>query len=211
MSSFKSQAAPADGGIAEIESEPLFSDVEKVLLLFAPIYTPVIGWLVAWVGTHFPGVSVSESKATDLFLAGVGIVVVLLLKFLHSKDQRLGQQLGGLAASAGHLVQGEVGKLPDGLVYEEDLEKLLQSHKDEITKQLAVYEQDVERKLPPNVAQALANVLAHVNLGDLLSGKVDAAKLVAHAQTQAEVQAPPGTHVTTGGGGVGGAAGQTAS
>lgn len=197
MSSFKSQAAPADGGIAEIEAEPLFSDVEKALLLFAPLYTPVIGWLVAWVGTHFPGVHVSPSKATDLFLAGVGIVVVLLLKFLHSKDQRLLHTTPSAALGAAeHFVQGEVGKLPDGLVYEDELKNLLAEHRDVIAKQLAGFEQDVEGKLPPNVAQALANLLQNVNLGDLLGGKIAPAQLVAAAHA---------------GVAVGGAAGQTAS
>lgn len=207
MSSFKTAPAPSDGAIGgeigQLESDPMFSQIEKALLLLSPIFAPIVGWFTAWVGTHFPGVDVSKSKATDLFIAGVALVVLLVLKYVHSKDSRLGVSSG--LAAAGHFVQGEVAQLPDGLVYEKDLENLLQSHKDQISKQLALYEQDVEGKLPKNVAEALANVLQRVNLGDLLSGKVDTSALVAH------VQAPPGTEVSMGSGAVGGAAGQTAS
>lgn len=121
---------------------------------FSPAFAIAAGYLSTLVARYFPGINIPKSQLVIVFVAGVAAVVVVVLKFLHSKDKRLGAQLGKLAAEA----NSEIDKLPDGALAESDVERLIESH-------LPQLEAALESKMPNVAAEVFRNLFQQLGTG----------------------------------------------
>lgn len=159
MSSFKQapEKLMPDQAVSDvenvIENPPTFSQVEKIVMLASPILAAFAGWVATIIARYFPGMHIDQSQLIYVFALGVAAVIFVVLKFLHSKDKRVGSFLGTAnAAVVGELKQLETSIPGSGLV-EADVVKLLEDHK-------AQWEADVLSHLPAAVQESLRNLLA---------------------------------------------------
>lgn len=172
----ESVSGPHEGVLLKTP-DPTLSQVEKVVVGLSPLFAIVVGWLSELVARYFPGVTLPKSQLIWAFVVGVSAVVLVVLKWLHSRDARIGAEMGRASAA----VLGEVSTVTGGAVTEADVRKLLDAHRQEMESLVTDVEMKVAEKLPPAAQQALANLLTNANLGDLLSGKVSAPPAAAPA------------------------------
>ena len=57
--------------------------LNRLVVLLTPVFAGVSGWLVQWVGDHFPGApSLDQGELTALFVAGAAAAVSAAYKWL---------------------------------------------------------------------------------------------------------------------------------
>lgn len=89
--------------VGDTSDPSVFSIKELLALLLTPVLAPVVGYVCAWVGTHFPGIHVDPGQTTDLIIAGIAFVLGLAIKALHSKDVRVAHKPLGPRLAAGQI------------------------------------------------------------------------------------------------------------
>lgn len=164
MSSFK------DRKVKSLSSDPTFSDVEKRVMVFSPLFAIAAGYVATLVARYFPGITIPRDQLIWAFIGGVSAVVVVVLKFLHSKDKRMQTVLGRLDNELGSLAS-VVGERVDP---EQVFKSLFAEHKAEL---LAM----IEKAVPEQVAAALRTIFSQ----QATAGAAPPEPAAAAAQTQA--------------------------
>lgn len=160
MSSFKEAAGHSQGTQPPTSGHKLtFEQVKTFLVFLTPLIAPLAGFVSAWIGRHFPGVTVTRGQTTDLFLGGIA-AAVFAVATLVLKDRKL-LPIGGVL---GNLAVGTMAGVPDG----PEIEKLIAAQMPDIEALVKQYLPDVEREieaqLPAAAADALRQLLGQLGL-----------------------------------------------
>lgn len=73
----------------------------RIVILISPIFVGIAGWLVAWIGQHFPGhPRLDASEVTALFIAGSTFAAAKVALWIHGWQKQEGYKAGLDATTA---------------------------------------------------------------------------------------------------------------
>jgi hypothetical protein len=177
---FKSKVASV-----EAAATPTFSKAEKIAAAFSPLIAIIVGYVATLVARFFPGMNINKSELGFVFLLGFAAVIFLVWRLYEAKHKQILHAIGvglGVPLQFAEHILGEVGGPVAEKAVVDYVENALKDHTAEIDTLLADFTKQLPGLVGPVAAKVIQNLLADVNLGDLLSGKVNLGDVLKNAE-----------------------------